>query len=129
MNTTIDSDVLIVGGGPAGVSAACRTAESGVRALLVDANPALGGQIWRGAGSTRDSAAEYWLARFVQSGAQHLGSREVVGFDAPGVLRIADFNGRSETLSYRTLILATGARELFLPLPGWTLPGFFGAGG
>jgi NADPH-dependent 2,4-dienoyl-CoA reductase/sulfur reductase-like enzyme len=32
-------------------------------------------------------------------------------------------------LSYRTLIVATGARELFLPLPGWTLPNVMGAGG
>jgi NADPH-dependent 2,4-dienoyl-CoA reductase/sulfur reductase-like enzyme len=32
-------------------------------------------------------------------------------------------------ISYQGLILATGARERFLPFPGWTLPGVFGAGG
>jgi NADPH-dependent 2,4-dienoyl-CoA reductase/sulfur reductase-like enzyme len=32
-------------------------------------------------------------------------------------------------LSYRKLIVATGARELFLPFPGWTLPNVMGAGG
>ncbi|ABO11756.1 putative oxidoreductase [Acinetobacter baumannii ATCC 17978] len=35
----------------------------------------------------------------------------------------------SLNLSYRQLILCTGARELFLPFPGWTLPGVTGAGG
>ena len=32
-------------------------------------------------------------------------------------------------ISYENLVLATGARERFLPFPGWTLPGVFGAGG
>jgi NADPH-dependent 2,4-dienoyl-CoA reductase/sulfur reductase-like enzyme len=33
-----------------------------------------------------------------------------------------------ETITYDRLVIATGARELFLPLPGWTLPGVMGAG-
>jgi NADPH-dependent 2,4-dienoyl-CoA reductase/sulfur reductase-like enzyme len=32
-------------------------------------------------------------------------------------------------LRYQRLVLATGARELFLPFPGWCLPGVMGAGG
>ena len=32
-------------------------------------------------------------------------------------------------LNYTNLILATGARERFLPFPGWTLPNVMGAGG
>src|ERR1700723_4770968 len=47
---------------------------------------------------------------------------------APGVLALE----RSDTnleLRYRSLILATGARERFLPFPGWTLPNVMGAGG
>jgi alkyl hydroperoxide reductase subunit AhpF len=41
-------DVLVVGGGPAGMAAAVCAAETGARAGLVDENAALGGQIWRG---------------------------------------------------------------------------------
>ena len=41
-------DVLIVGAGPAGLAAAQRASEAGVRIAIVDDNPAPGGQIWRG---------------------------------------------------------------------------------
>jgi len=41
-------DVLVIGGGPAGMAAAARAAECGARVGIVDDNPTLGGQIWRG---------------------------------------------------------------------------------
>ncbi|MGH9543045.1 MAG: FAD-dependent oxidoreductase, partial [Terriglobales bacterium] len=41
-------DLLIVGGGPAGMAAAARAAEWGLAVALLDDNRALGGQIWRG---------------------------------------------------------------------------------
>jgi NADPH-dependent 2,4-dienoyl-CoA reductase/sulfur reductase-like enzyme len=41
-------DVLVIGGGPAGMAAAVRAAECGVRVGIVDDNVTLGGQIWRG---------------------------------------------------------------------------------
>ncbi|MGB6368636.1 MAG: FAD-dependent oxidoreductase, partial [Thermoanaerobaculia bacterium] len=43
------AEVAVVGAGPAGIAAACRAAESGARVLLLDENPRVGGQIWRGA--------------------------------------------------------------------------------
>src|SRR4029453_16209749 len=46
----------------------------------------------------------------------------------PGTLRAETPDGVCE-LSYTSLVLATGARELFLPFPGWTLPNVMGAGG
>jgi len=54
--------------------------------------------------------------------------------DAPGsgvlraVVETAD-GTQVESFAWDRLILATGARERFLPFPGWTLPGVFGAGG
>lgn len=47
---------------------------------------------------------------------------------APAFLRV-EKDGQFEDIGYSNLILATGARELFLPFPGWTLPGVYGAGG
>ena len=54
-------DVLVIGGGPAGIAAAVRAAESGVRVGIVDDNPTFGGQIWRGEfESGHDQNAARW---------------------------------------------------------------------
>ena len=41
------ADLLIIGAGPAGISAALAAARSGARIVLLDDNPLPGGQIWR----------------------------------------------------------------------------------
>jgi len=128
----MEGDIVIVGGGPAGIAAACCAAESGQHVVLIDANPSPGGQIWRSVNSPvlqKPPAAKKWLDRFHKSGTKYLAGREVIGIEQPGVLRVAAIDGPSELISYRKLLISTGARELMLPLPGWTLPGFFGAGG
>jgi NADPH-dependent 2,4-dienoyl-CoA reductase/sulfur reductase-like enzyme len=127
-----ETEVLVLGAGPAGIAAATAAAEHGCDTLLLDDNPSAGGQIWRAgvqdAGNRRDKQKEAALHRLALAGA-HLRMGWQV-FDAPraGVLRGIS-GGVVESFAYRRLILATGARELFLPFPGWTLPGVFGAGG
>ena len=129
MTSMHSSEIVVVGGGPAGIAAACCAAEHGCRVLLVDSNPTLGGQIWRSGHTPHRSAAAEWIARFSRSGAACLSGCEVIGLDESRALRIARPTGQADTISFKRLVIATGARELFLPLPGWTLPGFFGAGG
>jgi NADPH-dependent 2,4-dienoyl-CoA reductase/sulfur reductase-like enzyme len=119
-------DVLVVGAGPAGIAAACVAAESGARVGLVDDNPAPGGQIWRGE-SFASEAAE-WSRRLAASRAELIRGTRVVAAPEPGVLVAESFEALIE-LRYSKLILATGARERFLPFPGWTLPNVMGAGG
>jgi len=46
----------------------------------------------------------------------------------PGELLLERADGAAR-VRYQRLVIATGARELFLPFPGWTLPGVTGAGG
>ncbi|HYM75959.1 MAG TPA: FAD-dependent oxidoreductase [Candidatus Dormibacteraeota bacterium] len=123
-------DVLVVGGGPAGVAAAVRAAESGARVGMVDENLALGGQIWRGGPSEgpHSSEASNWLARLKTCGVLVLCGKRVFHHPEAGVLMAEGLDDVWE-LSYRNLVLATGARERFLPFPGWTLPNVMGAGG
>lgn len=122
-------DILVIGAGPAGMAAAVAAASSGSRVGVVDDNPGPGGQIWRNEGhkpSTREAAA--WFEQIRSSSLDYLYATQVLGPIGSGVL-LAEISGCAVELSYDRLILATGARELFLPFPGWTLPNVFGAGG
>lgn len=131
---TVRADVAVVGGGPAGIAAAALLAEGGRRVVLLDESPAVGGQVWRHrAGVAVPLAARAWIARLRRSGAEVVGGTTVV--DA----RDDAASARVELLAERdiiplivqadTMLLATGARERFLPFPGWTLPGVLGVGG
>lgn len=121
----LEARVVVVGGGPAGIAAAVLAAESGARTLLVDTNPRAGGQIWR---HRREppKAARAWTARLARSATSVLGATVVDA--APGEL-LLEHAGQPRRVRFDRLVLATGARELFLPFPGWTLPGVVGAGG
>jgi D-hydroxyproline dehydrogenase subunit alpha len=126
-------DVLVVGGGPAGIAAAACAAECGVKVGIADDNPMLGGQIWRGesrgkAGDIYPRGAVRWLDRVQASGVTFLSGTRVFHHLESGVLT-AEADDALFELSYKRLIFATGARERFLPFPGWTIPNVMGAGG
>lgn len=99
---------LVIGGGPAGLAAAWAAAQTGDAVTLLDDNPSLGGQIWRG-----EIPARY--RRFLDP---RITVRTGVQIHSATQLPAAD-----------RIILATGTRERFLPFPGWTLPHVLGAGG
>src|ERR1035438_4240145 len=116
-----DYDVVVIGAGPAGLAAAVRAAESGARTAMVDDNPHPGGQIWRAAAGKAPAEAARWIRSAERHQVDWISGARV--FAAPAANRIAveKFDGALE-LGYGSLILATGARERFLPFPGWTLP-------
>jgi NADPH-dependent 2,4-dienoyl-CoA reductase/sulfur reductase-like enzyme len=133
-------DILVVGAGPAGIAAAVRAAEAGRSVALLDDNPAAGGQIWR-SGAHAPAHARAWLARLDASDVLRKQGWRVIDCPEAGVVR-AERNGgqplpgtgkgpieQIADFRYQRLILATGARERFLPFPGWTLPNVMGAGG
>ncbi len=131
----LHADVTIVGAGPAGIAAATRAAESGRRVVVLDENLQPGGQIWRHASSAQVPAqALPWLERLARSGATVVAGAKVMDVQR-GSEREARFvvhgeRGASPVIvDAERLVLATGARELFLPFPGWTLPGVIGIGG
>ncbi len=126
-NGRLEATVVVVGAGPAGIAAACRSAESGVDTLLLDESAAAGGQIWRAGVGKPAPEARPWLDRLRTSDARIEGNLSV--WDARNGKLLA---GRGETtleIAWQRLVVATGARELFLPFPGWTLPGVLGLGG
>jgi NADPH-dependent 2,4-dienoyl-CoA reductase/sulfur reductase-like enzyme len=123
--TALAADVVVVGGGPAGIAAAVYAAEAGARSLLLDEQARPGGQIWRG---EPPPAARGWLLRLSRSGATVLAGATVV--DAPGRGQLlVERGGLPLRIAFGRLVLATGARERLLPFPGWTLPGVVGVGG
>jgi NADPH-dependent 2,4-dienoyl-CoA reductase/sulfur reductase-like enzyme len=121
-------DVLVVGGGPAGLAAASSAAEHGVRVGLIDDNPAPGGQIWRKGIAGAYPEAENWIRKLRSAGVEILCGVRVFDHPSPNLLR-AEMHDELLELRYRKLVIATGARERFLPFPGWTLPNVMGAGG
>jgi len=122
-------DLLVVGAGPAGLAAAYHAAQSGLRVTVVDDNPAAGGQIWRGEQSkSTSSEAQKWFERIRSVDIQFITGARVFQQLAPGTL-LAETRQDVCELNYASLVLATGARERFLPFPGWTLPNVMGAGG
>ncbi len=120
--------VAVIGGGPAGIAAAVTAAESTRDVVLIDDNPNSGGQIWRRSiekQSSRDAA--FWFERLAKSRVRVVSAARVIHAE-PRELQIETDNSVSP-LHFEKLILATGARELFLPFPGWTRPNVMGAGG
>jgi NADPH-dependent 2,4-dienoyl-CoA reductase/sulfur reductase-like enzyme len=110
------------------MAASVHAAQCGRRVGLVDDNPNLGGQIWRSetAGGASDRAR--WVERCSNAGVEALCGTRVFHNPAPGGL-LAEREEDIYELSFQKLVLATGARERFLPFPGWTLPNVMGAGG
>ncbi len=130
--TLIVADVAVIGAGPAGIAAATRAAESGLRVVVLDRGLETGGQIWRHmSGGPVPRMAQRWIAQLSRSGAQVIHGTSVVDVqheDAEFEI-LADSSGSALRVRAGRIILATGARELFIPFDGWTLPGVMGIGG
>jgi len=124
------ADIVMVGAGPAGMAAAVRASESGRSVTILDDNPAEGGQIWRGAKrSPPNGQAAKWFRKFQGCRAERIAGANIVAGDAGSRTLLVEGSGDSFEIQFESLILATGARELFLPFPGWTLPNVTGVGG
>jgi NADPH-dependent 2,4-dienoyl-CoA reductase/sulfur reductase-like enzyme len=133
---SMDTEVLVIGSGPAGITAAATAATHGRQVLLLDNNLAPGGQIWReattGQKEPSDDVKRKTLLALRVSGARVFSGWSVFDAPHPNTVRALYDSGsdtHSTDISYERLVVATGARERFLPFPGWTLPGVFGAGG
>ena len=122
-------DVVVIGAGPAGLAAATAAAECGKRVCIIDENPAIGGQIWRPDlhASPEPAVLDFLAALDKHAVCIHAGTSLVHLRDEKRLFAMTR-EGLLQ-LDCEALVLATGARELFLPFPGWTLPSVMGAGG
>ncbi|MBN3800833.1 FAD/NAD(P)-binding oxidoreductase, partial [Burkholderia sp. Ac-20392] len=133
---------VIVGAGPAGVRAAEALVDAGLRPVVIDENARWGGQIYRqpptdGAFSRGkrtlygfEAAKADAVHRTMAALLPHVDYRPDTLAWACGAGRVDSLQGgREVTVPYSHLIVASGATDRMLPVPGWTLAGVYTLGG
>jgi sarcosine oxidase subunit alpha len=125
------TDLVVIGAGPAGLSAAITAASYGAKVVVVDENQQPGGKLlgqlheepgtgwWIG-----KNIAEELLKKALSYGVKVWQQNEVWGL-YPG-WRVK--SNRHPDIEAACVLLATGAAERGLPIPGWTLPGVMAVG-
>jgi glycine/D-amino acid oxidase-like deaminating enzyme len=129
-------DVLVVGAGVAGLSAAIAAGRAGAAVVVLDERHEPGGQYAKPLAPSHVNAKpdkQFRLgvdlrAQAIQANVRIETDALVWGAFAPDEIA-ALVNGKSVTYRPRRLILATGAHEAPVPIPGWTLPGVMTTGG
>jgi len=138
---TVSTDVLVVGGGPAGLGAAMELADLGLSVIVADDKEKLGGklvlQTHKFFGSEEDCyagkrgyeiAAELEAQLRTKPKATVLTRSPVVGVFKDGAAGIYEGSSSYLLVRFKALFVAAGARERSLAFPGNSLPGVFGAG-
>ncbi|HDS03684.1 MAG TPA: FAD-dependent oxidoreductase [Firmicutes bacterium] len=137
----VKTEVLIIGGGPAGLTAALELGKAGVKVLLIDDKEKLGGklvlQTHKFFGSVEDSFAGtrgFEIGEILEKEVRKLSEVDIwlntaaIAVYSDKKVGVLKDNNRYVLVQPKMILNATGAREKSLPFPGNTLPGVYGAG-
>lgn len=133
--------VVIVGAGPAGIRAAETLVAAGLKPVVIDEGERAGGQIYRrppqgfsrspetlyGSEAAKAVALHRTFDAMAKKGELAHHARNSVIAIADGRLHVLG-EGGSRWIAYDRLILATGAMDRIMPVPGWENPGVYGLG-
>jgi NADPH-dependent 2,4-dienoyl-CoA reductase/sulfur reductase-like enzyme len=132
------TEVVVIGAGPAGLSAAIEVAKTGAEVVVIDENNKPGGQLFKQIHKFFGSRTHMAGVRGINIATQLLEECEKYGVNillntvAYGLFEENKIGLVSEDKKYllqaKKIVLATGASENVLNFPGWTLPGVMGAG-
>jgi len=133
----MDCDLAIIGAGPAGMAAAATARRAGLSVTLLDEQRRLGGQIYRDIERTTKERAEVLGADYLagrglvdalhEAGGSYVPNATVWQADPDGGISYS-VEGAAKRLTAGRILIATGALERPVPVPGWTLPGVMTAG-
>lgn len=134
----IEKEVVIVGGGPAGLAASIELAKTDAEVALIDENLKLGGQLPKQthkffgskehfAGVRGFEIADKLITQAREGAVHFLLDGAIYAIYESHVLAVKVDNS-TELIKPRKIIFATGASEKVINFPGWTLPGVMGAG-
>jgi thioredoxin reductase len=135
----INTDIAIVGAGPAGLTAAIECAKAGAKVILIDENAKPGGQLFKQihkffgskehrAGTRGIHIGEELLAEAEQLNIDVWLNAQVCGIYEGRELWVVENLKESRLVKAKAIIIATGATENAVSFPGWSLPGVIGAG-
>ncbi len=134
-------ELLIIGGGPAGLCAALSAAESSAKVCIVERNKSLGGQLIKQTHMFFGSEKQYASIRGIdisgilldklnhyKDNVEILTETTVVGMYEDGVVTVLHKEDNYYKIKPKAVIVATGAFEKTLAFPNNDLPGIYGAG-
>lgn len=142
MRKVTETDLLVVGGGAAGLCAASEAAAAGAHVLVVDSDLHAGGQLVKQTHKFFGSKDEYAGTRgFKIAGIllDEIASRgdkveircnsTVTGcYPEDGVFTVMEGEEKYYRVKAKKVVIATGAQEKMIPFPNNDLPGVYGAG-
>ena len=131
-------ELIVIGAGPAGLSAAIEGAKAGMKVIVFDENARPGGQLFKqihkffGSKEHKAKIRGFRIGQELLEEAEKLGVEVCLNAIVMGIFDCMEItvmkDGEVHHYKGDNIIVATGARENMVPFKGWTLPGVIGAG-